>query len=65
MVAKRIAGPINAFMKEHNIAIDFLPITARQFEQFLQLDMMDSQLKIIMDEMLATNKDADVIVQEK
>jgi Asp-tRNA(Asn)/Glu-tRNA(Gln) amidotransferase B subunit len=64
-IAKRIAGPINAFMKEHNIAIDLLPFSPTQFEQFLKLELLDNQMKIIMDEMLSTGKDPETIIKEK
>ena len=64
-IAKRIAGPINAFMKEHNITIDLLPFSSIQFEQFLKLELLDNQMKIIMDEMLATGKDPEAIIKEK
>ena len=64
-IAKRIAGPINAFMKEHNIAIDLLPFSSAQFEQFLKLELLDNQMKIIMDEMLSTGKDPEKIIKEK
>lgn len=64
-IAKRIAWPINAFMKEHNIAIDLLPFSPSQFEQFLKLTLPDNQLKIVMDDMLATWEDPEKIIKAK
>lgn len=58
LIAKRIAGPIAAWMKENFVAIDVLKFSSGQFSEFLAKaqagSLMENQLKIIMDEMLST-----------
>ena len=69
LVAKRICWPIGARMNEQMKTIQELPFSQKHFEKFLEIaqegKVMESQLKIIMDEMLATGKNPDDIIQEK
>ena len=56
-------------MNEQMKTIQELPFSQKHFEKFLEIaqegKVMESQLKIIMDEMLATGKNPDDIIQEK
>jgi hypothetical protein len=45
--------------------ISDLPFTQTQFTSFLTSTLPDSQLKLVMDEMLSTGKDPEVIIKEK
>jgi hypothetical protein len=42
-----------------------LPFTQEMFIMFLTSTLPDSQLKLIMDDMLATGKDPESIIKEK
>jgi aspartyl-tRNA(Asn)/glutamyl-tRNA(Gln) amidotransferase subunit B len=68
-IAKWISGPINAYMKENFVWIDNLPFDMNKFIAFLKIadewKIMDNQMKIVMDEMLATWKSANEIIAEK
>ena len=68
-IAKRIAGPINAYMKENFVDINNLKFDIKQFKEFLKITedwkIMDSQLKMVMEEMLETWKSAQEIIKEK
>ncbi|HKL43948.1 MAG TPA: Asp-tRNA(Asn)/Glu-tRNA(Gln) amidotransferase subunit GatB [Candidatus Absconditabacterales bacterium] len=68
-IAKRIAGPINAYMKENFVDINNLKFDIKQFKEFLKITedgkIMDSQLKMVMEEMLETGKSAQEIIKEK
>jgi len=67
--AKWICGPIAARRTENFAEISELAFTPKQFDTFLQIaakwEILESQLKVIMDEMIATGKDADLIIKEK
>jgi len=69
LIAKRIAGPIAAWMKENITTIDTLKFSSRQFIEFLNKAqaglLIENQLKIIMDEMLSTGKNPEEIIKEK
>ena len=69
IAAKWICGPIAARRTENFAEIKDLAFSPAQFDQFLQLaakgDIMESQLKIVMDEMITTGKDAENIIKEK
>lgn len=69
IVAKRIAWPIAARMKDNFVTIDKLTFTPWQFNEFLSKaqagSLMENQLKIIMDEMLSTWKNLEEIIKEK
>ena len=68
-IAKRICWPIGARMNEQMKTIQELPFSQETFEKFLEVaqegKIMESQLKIIMDEMLATGKNPEEIIKEK
>lgn len=68
-IAKWIAGPIAAWLKEHFKTIKELPFTKDNFIEFLKASeagsLIENQLKIIMDEMLSTGKNPDEIIKEK
>ena len=55
-VAKWLVGPMAAWMKENFKSVNELPITKEQFKDFLEIaqegKVMESQMKIVMDEML-------------
>ena len=67
--AKWICGPIAARRTENFTEISELAFTPEQFDIFLQIaakgEILESQLKVIMDEMIATGKDAELIIKEK
>lgn len=69
LVAKWLSGPIAAYCKEHFVTIDRLPFDEKELRDFLTLakkgEMIENQLKIIMNEMLSTDKDIATIIQEK
>ena len=56
-------------MNEQMKSIQELPFSQDVFEKFLAVTqegkIMENQLKMIMDEMLATGKDPDEIIKEK
>lgn len=68
-IAKWIAGPINAYLKENIKTIDELPFSQKDFLSFLQINLegkiMDNQMKIVMQEMLETGNNAEKIIKEK
>ncbi|MFA5747606.1 MAG: Asp-tRNA(Asn)/Glu-tRNA(Gln) amidotransferase subunit GatB [Candidatus Absconditabacterales bacterium] len=68
LIVKWIAGPIVAYLKEKIVGINGLKITKNQFSEFLKIakegKIMESQLKIVMDEMLSGNK-IENIIKEK
>lgn len=67
--AKWLVGPIAAWMKENIKTVHELPITPKQCKEFLTIvqegKIGDSQMKIVMDEMLMTGKSAEEIIKEK
>ncbi len=67
--AKRIAGPIAAYLKENIKTIAELPFTQQQFIDFLTIALtekiMDNQMKLVMQEMLETWNSAEKIISEK
>ena len=69
LIAKRIAWPIAARMKENIKTIHELPFTNEQFSEFLSRAqaglLMENQLKIIMQEMLETGGDIETIIHQK
>ncbi|MEI7562776.1 MAG: hypothetical protein WCJ39_03545 [bacterium] len=56
-------------MNEHMKTIQDLPFSQEAFGKFLEIvqegKIIESQLKIIMDEMLATGKNPEEIIKEK
>ncbi len=64
-VAKWICWPIIAWLNQNMKHISDLPFTQDMFTTFLTSTLPDSQLKLVMDEMLATGKDPDTIIKEK
>ncbi|HRX64003.1 MAG TPA: Asp-tRNA(Asn)/Glu-tRNA(Gln) amidotransferase subunit GatB [Candidatus Absconditabacterales bacterium] len=68
-IAKRIAGPISAYIKEKFVDINNLKFDIKQFKDFLNITnegkIMENQMKIVMDEMLETGKSAQEIIKEK
>lgn len=68
-VAKWIAGPIAAYMKENYKKINELNFSKDGFKEFIDIaikgDVMDNQMKIVMDEILNTWKNAREIIKEK
>lgn len=68
-LVKRIAGPIAAYTKEHLTTIQSLPFDRDDFLQFIAVategKIKENQLKIVMEEMLATGKEASIIIEEK
>lgn len=69
LVAKWLSGPIAAYCKEHYVSIDRLPFDETEFRIFLDHanagKLMESQLKIVMNEMLSTDKTIQDIITEK
>ena len=67
--AKWICGPIAARRTENFTEISDLAFTAEQFDTFLQIaakgEILESQLKLIMEDMIATGRDAETIIKEK
>lgn len=68
-IAKWIAGPIAAYMKENYKKINDLNFSKDEFKKFIDIvnkgEVMDNQMKIVMDEMLNTWKNAEKIIKEK
>jgi aspartyl-tRNA(Asn)/glutamyl-tRNA(Gln) amidotransferase subunit B len=68
-IAKRIAGPIAAWMKENFKTINELPFDQTILTEFLTRaqagSLMENQLKIVMDEMLSTGKNLNEIIKAK
>jgi len=68
-IAKRIAWPISAYLKENYIQITNLKFSKNQFIKFLKIDakgdIPNNQLKQIIDEMLITGQDPEQIIKEK
>ena len=69
LVAKWIAGPIAFWCKENYKKLEELPFSFAQFEIFLQKaqekKIPENQLKMLMDEMLATGENVQIIIDEK
>lgn len=65
LVAKRLCWPIIARLNGNMKHISDLPFTQDMFTTFLASSLPDSQLKLVMDEMLATGKDPEKIIKEK
>ncbi|MCX6822841.1 MAG: Asp-tRNA(Asn)/Glu-tRNA(Gln) amidotransferase subunit GatB [candidate division SR1 bacterium] len=65
LIAKRICGPIIARLNENTKNISDLPFTQEMFITFLTSSLPDSQLKLVLDDMLATGKDPGEIIKEK
>lgn len=69
MIAKRIAGPISAYMTANLVAIDQLKVQKEQLISFFALvnkgTLIDNQLKLIMEELLQNWGDPEEIVKEK
>lgn len=67
--AKWICGPIVAWLKENFVTTKDLKFTKAQFLVFLQKakegTILENQLKIIMDEMIATGQEPENIIKEK
>ena len=68
-IAKRIAWPIAAYMKENYKKINELAFDKTDFKKFVDIaisgKVMDNQMKIVMDEMLNTGKKTAEIIKEK
>ena len=68
-VAKWIVGPITAYMKENYKRIDELNFDKSELIKFINIvnewNIMDNQMKIVMEEMLNTWKKAEEIIKEK
>lgn len=69
MIAKWIAGPISAYMTAHLVSIDQLKVDRENLISFFSLvkkgDLIDNQLKIIMDELLQHGGIPEEILKEK
>lgn len=68
-IVKWIAGPIAAYMTQEYKTIDALPFDRDVFLGFVRIaqegKVLDAQLKIVMDQMLLTGKDAQSIIIEQ
>ena len=68
-MAKRIAGQISAYMTAHFVKITELPVDEDQLLEFFTIEkegkLIDNQLKLVMEEMLATGASASDIIKEK
>lgn len=64
-IAKRLCWPIIARLNGNMKHISDLPFTQDMFTTFLTSALPDSQLKLVMDEMLSTGKDPEAIIKEK
>ncbi len=68
-IVKWIAWPIAAYMTQSYVDINHLPFDREAFMWFIGIaqegKIMDAQLKIIMDHMLQTGKDAQSIITEQ
>lgn len=69
LLAKWIAGQISAYMTAHFVPITELPVDQEQLIEFFTIakdgKLIDNQLKIVMDEMLASGASASDIIREK
>ena len=69
LTAKRIAWPIAARINENFSSITQLPFTQTQFIQFLtkaqEGNLIENQLKVVMQEMLSSGQNATEIIQQK
>ena len=69
LLAKRIAGQISAYMTAHFVKITELPVDEDQLLEFFTIakegKLIDNQLKLVMEEMLATGASASDIIKEK
>ncbi len=69
LLAKWIAGQISAYMTAHFVAITELPVDQDQLLEFFTIakegKLIDNQLKLVMEEMLATGASASDIIKEK
>ena len=69
LVAKWIAGPISAYLTQHVVSLEQLPISLAQLSAFLKVasegKVLENQLKVVMEEMLARGVDAELIIKEK
>lgn len=69
LTAKRISGPIAAWMKENFKTINQLPFNKTILTEFLTKaqagNLMENQLKVVMQEMLSTWKNPEEIIKEK
>lgn len=69
LVAKRISWPIAARLNEHFKTINELPFKQEQFIEFLTTaqagNLIENQLKVVMQEMLSTGKNPSEIIKEK
>ena len=69
LIAKRISGPIAAWMNENFKTISQLPFDKTILTEFLakaqEGNLMENQLKTIMQEMLSTGKHPEEIIKEK
>jgi len=68
-IAKRIVWPISAWTKENYKSINELNFSKEQFQKFLEIvkdwKILENQLKVIIDEMLKSGKNAEEIIKEK
>lgn len=68
-VVKWIAGPIAAYMTQNYVSITQLPFSQDLFMDFIRLaqwwTLLDAQLKVVMDDMLAHGIDPAAIVRDK
>jgi aspartyl-tRNA(Asn)/glutamyl-tRNA(Gln) amidotransferase subunit B len=68
-IAKRIVWPISAWTKENYKSINELSFNKEQFQKFLVVvkdwKILENQLKVIIDEMLKSGKNAEEIIKEK
>lgn len=69
LVAKWIAGQMSAYMTAHFVKITELPVNQDQLLEFFTIakegKLIDNQLKLVMEEMLATWASASDIIKEK
>ncbi len=69
LIAKRISWPIAARMNENFKTINELPFNQEQFSEFLSSaqagNLIENQLKVVMQEMLSTGKNPSEIIKEK
>ncbi len=69
LIAKRISGPISAYLKENYIQITALRFSQNQFIKFLDIaqkwEILDNQLKEVMTEMLNHWTDPEKIIESK
>lgn len=69
MIAKWIAGPISAYMTANFVNIDELKVNKEHLISFFSLvkkgNLIDNQLKLVMDELLQNGGDPELIVKEK